>query len=295
MAEYVISGCSSADLSKSWMERKNIEYIEFSYELGGKQYKDDFGMSVPPHELYERMLAGEDAKTSQISVGEYADHFRRILSSGKDLIHVTLSTGISGTYNSAVLAANDVKEEFPDRKIYIVDSMAASAGFGLLLDRMADLRDKGMSIEMLYAWTEENKLRAVHWFFSTDLTFYIKGGRVTKTAGFIGNILSICPLLNVDYMGRLIPREKIRTKKKVIRRIVDKMKEEAENGVNYDDICFISHSDCLEDAEAVMKLIEEEFPKMKGKIRLFPIGATIGCHTGPGTVALFFWGKKRVD
>ncbi|MCR5148944.1 MAG: DegV family protein [Eubacterium sp.] len=295
MAEYVISGCSSADLSKSWMERKNIEYIEFSYELGGKQYKDDFGMSVPPHELYERMLAGEDAKTSQISVGEYADHFRRILSSGKDLIHVTLSTGISGTYNSAVLAANDVKEEFPDRKIYIVDSMAASAGFGLLLDRMADLRDKGMSIEMLYAWTEENKLRAVHWFFSTDLTFYIKGGRVTKTAGFIGSILSICPLLNVDYMGRLIPREKIRTKKKVIRRIVDKMKEEAENGVNYDDICFISHSDCLEDAEAVMKLIEEEFPKMKGKIRLFPIGATIGCHTGPGTVALFFWGKKRVD
>ncbi len=295
MAEYVISGCSSADLSKSWLERRNIEYIEFNYELGGIQYKDDFGVSVAPHDLYERMLAGEDSKTSQISIGDYFDHFKRILDSGRDLIHVTLSTGISGTYNSAVLAANELREKYPDRKIYVVDSMAASSGFGLLLDKMADLRDKGMSIEMLYAWTEENKLRAVHWFFSSDLTFYIKGGRVSKTAGFIGSVLSICPLLNVDYLGRLIPREKIRTKKKVIRRLVDKMKEDADKGTDYDDTCFISHSDCLEDAEAVMKLIEAEFPKMKGKIRIFPIGATIGCHTGPGTVALFFWGRKRVD
>ena len=295
LAEYVISGCSSADLSREWMEKREIAYIEFHYELGGKQYMDDFGVSVPPHELYQRMLNGEDSKTSQVGVVEYADHFRKILSSGKDLIHVTLSTGITGTYNSAVLAANDLKEEFPDRKIYVVDSMAASSGFGLLLDRMADLRDKGMSIEMLYTWTEEHKLEAVHWFFSTDLTFYIKGGRVSKTAGVIGNVLSICPLLNVDYLGRLIAREKIRTKKKVIRRIVDKMKEDANNGTDYNDTCFISHSDCLEDAQAVKNLIETEFPKMRGKVVLFPIGATIGCHTGPGTVALFFWGKKRVD
>ena len=295
MGEYVISGCSSSDLSKEWMEKRKIEYIEFHYELGGIQYMDDFGESVSPHELYRRMLSGEDSKTSQISVAEYTDHFRKILSTGKDLIHVTLSTGITGTYNSAVIAANDLKEEFPDRKIYVVDSMAASSGFGLLLDRMADHRDKGMSIEMLYTWTEEHKLEAVHWFFSTDLTFYIKGGRVSKTAGIIGSVLSICPLLNVDYLGRLIPREKIRTKKKVIRRIVDKMKEDAENGTDYCDTCFISHSDCIEDAEAVKSLIEAEFPKMKGKINIFPIGATIGCHTGPGTVALFYWGKKRVD
>lgn len=295
MGEYVISSCSPADLSKYWMEKRNIAYIEYHYELGGTQYKDDFGESVAPHELYRRMLAGEESKTSQVSVGEYSDHFRKILSEGKDLIHVTLSTGISGTYNSAVIAANDLKEEFPDRKIYVVDSMAASSGFGLLLDKMADQRDKGMSLEMLYTWTEEHKLEAVHWFFSTDLTFYIKGGRVSKTAGIIGSVLSICPLLNVDYLGRLIPREKIRTKKKVIRRIVDKMKEEANNGIDYCDTCFISHSDCLEDAEAVKNLIETEFPKMKNKIVIFPIGAIIGCHTGPGTVALFFWGKKRVD
>ena len=116
MGEYVISSCSPADLSKDWMEKRNIAYIEYHYELGGTQYKDDFGESVAPHELYRRMLAGEDSKTSQVSVGEYSDHFRKILSEGKDLIHVTLSTGISGTYNSAVIAANDLKEEFPDRK-----------------------------------------------------------------------------------------------------------------------------------------------------------------------------------
>lgn len=295
MTEYVISGCSSADLSKEWMEKRNIAYIEFNYELGNNQYKDDFGESVAPHDLYQRMLAGEDSKTSQVSIGDYTDHFRKILKEGKDLIHVTLSTGISGTYNSAVLAANDLKDEFPDRKIYVVDSMAASSGFGLLLDKMADLRDTGMGIDMLYTWVEEHKLEAVHWFFSTDLTFYIKGGRVSKTAGIIGNVLSICPLLNVDYLGRLIPREKIRTKKKVIRRIVDKMKAEAKDETNYCDTCFISHSDCIEDAEAVKNLIETEFPKMKHKVTIFPIGATIGCHTGPGTVALFFWGKKRVD
>lgn len=295
MSDYVISCCSAADLSELWLKKRDIKFIAFTYELGGKEYKDDFGYSVPPHELYQRMLAGEESKTSQINVSVYYDHFKKILESGKALIHVVLSSGISGTYNSAVLAANDLKEEYPNRNIYVVDSLAASAGYGLLVDKMADLTNDGMDIDDLYTWTETHKLEAIHWFFSSDLTFFIRGGRVSKTAGFIGNMLNICPLLTVDYQGRLIPREKVRTKKKVIRRIVDKMKENATNGQDYNDTCIISHSDCLEDAESVTNIIEEEFPNLKGKILMFPIGATIGCHTGPGTVALFFWGNKRVD
>ena len=126
-----------------------------------------------------------------------------------------------------------------------------------------------------------------------DLTFYIRGGRISKTAGFIGSVMGICPLLNMDHEGRLIPREKIRTKKKVIRRIVEKMEENARDGLDYSGKCFISQSECMEDAKAVAALVEEKFKKLDGKVEIYPIGATIGSHTGPGTIALFFWGGER--
>jgi DegV family protein with EDD domain len=295
MGDYVISCCSTADLTKEQFEERDIRYVCFHFELGGVQYEDDMGQTVPPGKLYQDMLDGADTKTSQVSVGEYMDHFRKILEEGKDILHLTLSSGISGTYNSACTAREELKEEFPDRKIYVVDSLAASSGYGLLVDTLADKKDAGMGIDELYQWTEEHKLEMVHWFFSTDLTFYIRGGRVSKAAGLIGSVLNICPLLNVDFEGRLIPREKIRTKKKVINRIVEKMVENAENGTYYDGKCYISHSMCIEDAKAVASQIEERFPKLSGKVQIYPIGATIGSHTGPGTVALFFWGKKRVD
>ncbi len=294
MAEYIVSCESAADLSPEWMEKRDLKYICFTFSLNGVEYKDDLWQSMKPEELYRRMLAGEEAKTSQVGLSEYLDHFRKYLAEGKDLLHCTLSTGISGTYNAAVLAASQLREEFPDRKIYVIDSMAASSGYGLLMDKIADKRDEGLKVEELAAWTEEHKLNAVHWFFSTDLTFYIRGGRVSKTAGFVGQVLSICPLLNVDNLGRLIPREKIRTKKKVLKRQLEKMVELADNGVDYNDTCFISNSD-PEAGEEMRQLVEETFPNLRGKVQMFPIGATVGAHTGPGTVALFFWGKKRVD
>lgn len=293
MADYVLSCCSTADLSKEYFTTRDIKYVCFHFELGGTEYLDDLGTSVPPAELYRRMVAGEGTKTSQVPVKEYEDLFEESLSTGKDVIHLTLSSGISGSYNSACIARDEMQEKYPDRKIYVIDSLAASSGYGLLVDAAADRRDEGMSIDDLYAWIEENKLRVHHWFFSTDLTFYIRGGRVSKTAGFIGTIMNICPLLNVSNEGKLIPREKIRTKKKVIRRIVDLMRENADNGTDYSGKCFISQSECVDDAKAVADLIEAEFPKLDGKVHIYPIGATIGSHTGPGTVALFFFGKKR--
>lgn len=293
MADYVLSCCSTADLSKEYFTARDIKYVCFHFELGGTEYLDDLGVSVPPAELYRRMVAGEGTKTSQVSVREYEDLFEESLSHGKDVIHLTLSSGISGSYNSACIARDEMQEKYPDRKIYVIDSLAASSGYGLLVDAAADRRDEGMSIDDLYTWIEENKLRVHHWFFSTDLTFYIRGGRVSKTAGFIGTIMNICPLLNVSNEGKLIPREKIRTKKKVIRRIVDLMRENADNGTDYSGKCFISQSECVDDARAVADLIEAEFPKLDGKVQIYPIGATIGSHTGPGTVALFFFGKKR--
>lgn len=172
--------------------------------------------------------------------------------------------------------------------------MAVSSGYGLLLDRAADLRDGGMGIDELHDWLEENKLRLHHWFFSTDLKFYIKGGRVSKTAGTIGTMLGICPLLNMDAEGHLIPRDKIRTKKKVIKEIVKRMESHAEDGLDYSHKCYISQSACIDDAKAVAELVEENFKKLNGKVEINYIGTVIGSHTGPGTVALFFWGDKRI-
>ena len=295
MAEYCISCCSTADLTKEYFEKRGIRYVCFHYELGGKDYLDDLGQTMPPSELYRRMLAGEDAKTSQVSIGEYIDLFKEILNEGKDILHLTLSSGISGTYNSAQIAADQLKDEYPDRKIYVVDSLAASSGYGFLVDRVADMKDQGKDIDELYNWVCENKKKVQHWFFTSDLTFFIKGGRVSKAAGFFGGMLGICPLLNVDYQGRLIAREKVRSKRKVIQRIVQKMEENAEDGLEYSGKCFISQSECIEDAKAVAALIESRFPNLNGKVQIYPIGATIGSHTGPGTVALFFWGKERVD
>lgn len=293
MSEFILSCCSTADLSVKRFQKREIQYLCFHFELGGTEYLDDLGVSVPPEELFCRMIEGESTKTSQVSVGEYEEFFEKNLKEGKDILHVTLSSGISGTYNSACVARDELQEKYPDRKIYVVDSLAASSGFGLLMETLADLRDEGMNIDELYQWAEENKLKLQHWFFSTDLTFYIRGGRVSKTAGFIGSVMNICPLLNVDFQGKLIPREKVRTKKKVINRIVELMEENAENGTDYSGKCFLSHSACIEDARAVADLIQKKFPKLNGKVEIFPIGATIGSHTGPGTVALFFWGKKR--
>lgn len=295
MSDYIISCCSTADLSKEHFLQRDIHYICFHYELDGVQHKDDLGESVPFDKFYEAMANGADTKTSQINAEEFESYFEPFLQAGKDILHVTLSSGISGVVNSANIAKSNLEEKYPDRKIYIVDSLGASSGYGLLMDKVADLRDSGMSLEDLHNWVEANKLKLHHWFFSTDLTFYVKGGRISKTAGFVGGVLNICPLLNMDNLGRLIPRYKIRTKRKVIQTIVDKMEECADGGLNYNGKCYISQSACYEDARAVADLVEERFPNLNGKVEINHIGTTIGSHTGPGTVALFFWGAERKE
>ncbi len=295
MRDFILSCCSTADLSKEHFEERDIHYICFHYELDGKQYSDDLGLTMSFDEFYNAMKNGADTKTSQINEQEFEEYFEPFLREGKDILHVCLSSGITGVVNSANIAKSILLEKYPERKIYIVDSLAASSGFGLLMDKLADLREGGKSIEEIYEWVEENKRRLHHWFFSSDLTFFVKGGRVTKTAGFVGGLLNICPLLNVDYQGKLIPRYKIRTKKKVIRAIVEQMEKYAEDRLEYSGKCYISQSACYEDAKAVADLVESKFPNLNGKVLINNIGTTIGSHTGPGTVALFFWGDERVD
>ena len=292
---YVLSCCSPADLSKEHFEAIGVKYVCFHYRLDGVEYPDDLGQTIPFDEFYSRMAGGSDTSTSQVSISEYVEFFTPFLEQGQDIVHVTLSSGISGTINSAQNAAMILRERYPERKIFVIDSLGASSGYGLLMDTAAAKRDEGLSAEELAAWIEENRLKLHHWFFSTDLTFYVKGGRISKTAAVFGGLLDICPLLNMDNLGRLIPRYKIRTKKKVIRECVKKMEEHARDGHDYNGKCFISMSACMPEARAVADLVEEKFPQLDGKVLINSIGNLIGSHTGPGTVALFFWGDERVD
>lgn len=295
MKKYILSCCSTADLSADHFAKRGIFYACFHYELAGKEYLDDLGKSMSFETFYQAMAQGADTKTSQVNVDEFIEYFEPFLRAGKDVLHLCLSSGISGVINSAMAAKEQLAEMYPENTVYIVDSLAASSGFGMLMDKLADLRDEGMSVEELYQWALDNRLRLNHWFFSTDLTFFIKGGRVSKTSGMVGNMLNICPLLNVDYLGRLIPRYKIRTKRKVIQTIVDKMEECIPEGRDYSGKCYISQSACYADARMVADLVEERFPHLDGKVLINSVGTTIGAHTGPGTVALFFWGKERID
>ena len=295
MSDFILSCCSTADMPKSFFEERNVAYVCFHFNMDGKDYPDDLGESMPFPEFYKRIEEGAQPTTSQVNVDEFTNFFEPFLKEGKDILHVSLSSGLSGSFNSASIAARDLMEKYPERTIKVVDSLGASSGFGVLMTYLADLRDEGKSLTEVYDWAEKNKLRVHHWFFSTDLTSYKRGGRISATSAMVGTLLGICPLLNMDNEGHLIPRKKIRTKKKVIEELVNMMKEHVEDGPDYKGYCYISNSACEEDAEKVRDLVDAYCPNLKGKVLINSIGTVIGSHTGPGTVALFFLGDERVD
>ena len=177
MSDFCLSCCSTADLTAEHFQERGISYICFHYELDGKEYPDDCGKSMDFETFYRAMDNGADTKTSQVNTGEFEAYFEPFLKEGKDIVHVCLSSGISGVINSANVAKTELEEKYPGRKIYVVDSLGASSGYGLLMDRLADLRDEGMSAQQVYEWAMEHRLNVHHWFFSTDLKFYIKGGQ----------------------------------------------------------------------------------------------------------------------
>ena len=295
MSEYCITYCSTADMPASYFEENQIPYTCFHFMLDGKEYPDDLGKTVPFDKFYQMITDGAQPTTAQVNTEQYAQLFESVLKQGKDVLHLTLSSGISGTYNSANLARMQMEEKYPDRKIFVIDSLAASSGYGLLVDKALENQKNGMSLEENAKWIEDNKNKLHHWFFSTDLTSFIRGGRISKVSGFFGQALNICPLMNVNNEGKLIPRNKYRGKKQVIREMVKRMEEHAQNGLDYSGKCFISNSACMEDAQKVARLVEEAFPKLNGKVMINSIGTVIGTHTGPGTVALFFWGDERTE
>lgn len=293
MPQYVISCCSTVDLGRQQLNERDIQFIYFHYELDGKHYDDDLWQTMSSEEFYRAMAEGADTKTSQVNAGEFEEYFEAFLKEGKDILHVTLASGISGVLNSALIAQASLQERYPERKLIVIDSLNASVGYGLLMDKLADLRDRGMGLEELAAWTRANRLKVQSWFFVSDLKYLVKGGRVSKAAGFMGNVLNICPILNIDEEGKLIPCQKVRGKKKAADVLASQMEVFAEQGAAYTGKAYIVHSACPEDAEKVAELVRTRLPKTE--IGIYHIGPTIGSHTGPGTVGLFFWGHRKHD
>lgn len=290
---YEIVCCSTVDIDKQILIDRNIKWINFKYIIDGKTYEDNFFESYDYEKFYADIAGGMEPTTSQVGFGKYMEELEPIIASGKDVMIIDLSSGISGDYNTLVSVANELNEKYPNNKIVAIDSLCASAGYGMLVCMAADNRDEGMSFTDNCKWVEENKLKIHHWFISTDLTSFVRGGRISKASGFFGGMLKICPLMCVAKDGTLLPLEKIRTKTKAMKGQLAKMEELCENGQNYDGYVYISVSACDDDGEELARMIKEKFPKTDPKV--FHIGTTIGAHTGPGTIALFFKGSVRTQ
>ena len=295
MENFVLTCCSTVDMKREFFEDRKIPYVCFHYTMDGVTYPDDLGESIPFDEFYDRIAKGAAPYTSQVNVDEYCRFFEPILKEGKDILHLTLSSGISGTYNSACVAGEEMRQKYPDRTIVVLDSLGASSGYGLLTDSVADLRDQGVTLEAAAEWVMNHRLNVHHWFFSTDLTSFKRGGRISATSALLGTVLNICPLMNIDDMGHLTVNQKIRTKKRAIQEMVRMMELHALDGTQYSGKCFMAHSACETDAREVASIIEERFPMLSEPVLINSIGSVIGSHTGPGTVALFFFGDQRTE
>ena len=293
MQDYKITCCSTCDLTAEHLKSLGVEFAKYHYIIDGVDYKDDLFVSSSPESFYGAIAAGALPTTSQVTPEELLELWSPILAQGHDILHIEFSSGLSGGYASALSAQEEVKKHYPARKVVVVDSLCASSGYGLLVDKAVELKAGGMGLEELAAWLEENKLRLRHWFFSTNLQHFKRGGRISGPAATIGSLLKICPVMDVNCRGKLIIRKKVTGKKKAIKEMFEQMAAQAEGGAGYDGKCFISHSDVIADARELADLIHAGFPKLNGSVEIDNIGTVIGSHTGPGTVALFFFSSTK--
>ena len=290
---YTIVTDSCCDLHPSVLASfTDVIVLPLSYTIGGVQSYDQPDTEEKSHAFYDRLRGGEMSKTSQITPESFVEAFRPLLADGKDLLYVAFSSGLSGTYNASCVARDMLEEEKLPGRLLTVDTLAASAGQGLLVYYVLKNREAGMSMDENARWVEENRLHLSHWFTVDDLNFLKRGGRCSPAAAFFGGMLNIKPVLHVDNEGHLIAREKVRGRKNALKGVVDHMEETAIDPEKQERI-FISHGDCLEDAQTVANLVCERMGVPRERIIISPVGPVIGSHSGPGTIALFFLARDR--
>ena len=290
MSDFVILTDSSADLGADLARELEVQVLPLSFILDGKTYRNyPDNREMDPHAFYQMLRQGQVATTAAVNVAEYTDALEPLLQAGKDVLILAFSSGLSTTYNSSAIAVEELREKYPDRKLYTVDTLCASLGQGLLVYLAAQERKKGRSIEQVRDWAEENKLRVCHQFTVDDLHFLKRGGRISATTAVVGSMLQIKPVLHVDNEGHLINIAKARGRQASLKALVDKMAQTAIDPAG--QRVFISHGDCLEDAQAVAGMVRERFGVQE--VYLNYVGPVIGAHSGPGTLALFYVGTER--
>jgi len=287
MNDYVITVNSTVDLPNEWLEERQVPVVRLKYTIDGETYIDGKGLS--PKELFDKIRNGHMAETSQVNPADAKEMLLPILEEGKDILHIAFSSCLSGTCNSMKVAAAELSEEYPQRKVIVIDSLCACLGEALLLYKALQKKEQGLDIEELANWIEENKLHICHNVTVDDLNHLQRGGRVSKAAAIIGSAIQIKPIIHVDNTGSLQVIGKKRGRKTALNTIVDMACAQSEGWDN--DIIMITHGDCLEDAEYVAELVREKMGITN--ILINNIGAVIGSHTGPGVVAVFNMGNQR--
>ena len=280
---------STADLPVSYLEQNDIGCLHLSYILDGETYGQEKQMDCKV--FFDLMREGKMPTTSQVNPDQAKSYFEEVIKEQDEILYIAFSSGLSGTYNSVQVAAAEVLEEHPDKKILVVDTLCASLGEGLVVMKAVNLRKEGKTLEEVAAWIEEYKQNVVHVFTVDDLFHLHRGGRVSKTSAILGTIISIKPKLYVDNEGHLTLLSKVRGRKKSLSALVEYMEEKMGSFREQNDFIAISHGDCIEDAEYVRDLIKDKFGIENCVIN--NIGPTVGAHAGPGTVALFFMGEER--
>lgn len=290
MRDYVIMTDSCCDLTDQMARELELEVLPLTMHMDGQDYPNDLaGTAISNQEFYKRIRAGKLATTSAVNVGQFQDAMRRVLESGRDIVCVCFSSALSTTYQSAVIAAEDLRAEFPEAEIHVVDSLSASLGQGLLLYLAVEQKRKGLTAAELAKWVEDNRLTVCHWFTVDDLNFLKRGGRVSATTALLGTMLSIKPIMHTSDEGKLVPVSKARGRKAAIAALLDKI--EALSVHPEKQTMFICHADCEEDAKAVAQTIQDRFGTPTVHINY--IGPVIGSHTGPNTMGIFFVGTQR--
>lgn len=286
MSSFKIITDSCCDLTSQMYRELEVEVAPLSVEYDGEFYENG---QIPPKEFYDGLRAGKKATTSAVNPEGWAKIMEPVLAQGQDALAVAFSSGLSTTYQSAVIAAEELKEKYPHRRIVVVDSLAASMGQGLLVWYAAKQRQEGKSMDEVYQWLMDNRLNLAHWFTVNDLMYLKRGGRVSATTAVMGTMLNIKPILHVDDEGKLISVAKARGRKAALNYVADKLGQTGLAGRN--DVVFLSHGDCLEDAEYVAQTVKEKYGVKEVIINY--VGDVIGSHAGPGTVAFFFLADNR--
>ncbi len=290
MRDYVIMTDSCCDLPGEMVRQLEVNVLPLTVHMGGKDYPNDpDGKYISNAEFYSRIRAGETATTSAVNVGQFEDGMKAVLDEGKDIVCICFSSALSTTYQSAVIAAEDLAEQYPERKIYVIDSLSASLGQGLLVYLAVQQKRAGLDAEALVRWVEDNKLTVCHWFTVDDLNYLKRGGRVSATAALLGTMLSIKPVMHTSSEGKLVPVSKARGRKAAIRALLDQIEK---LGVHPEEqTMFICHADCEAEANGVAEQIRQRFGTKT--IHVHFIGPVIGSHTGPDTIGIFFVGTER--